>query len=47
MIILQQNEIGDTVSSEAGEVHVPGERDNSDQTGRPEHVPHLGKWFIF
>ena len=31
-VILQQNEIGDTVSSEAREVHVPGERDNSDQT---------------
>jgi len=44
-VILQQSEIGDTISREAGEI--PGERDNSDQTDRPENVPPLGKLLIF
>ena len=44
-MILKQNEIGGTVSSEAGEV--PGESDNSGQTDRPEHVAPLGKLLIF
>ena len=40
-MILQQNEIGGIVSSEAGEV--PGEINNSNQTDGPEHVAPLGK----
>ena len=44
-MILQQNEIGGTVSSEAGEI--PGESDSSDQTDGPQHVAPLGKLLIF
>ena len=44
-MILLQNEIGGTVSSEAGEV--PDESDNSYQTDGPEYVAPLGNLFTY